>query len=122
MNFDYENRPLGFRERVVSVATRKHVILERIKALEAELTGLERWPVDDPYADDTVLRLVIELDGKMLTYVALRAAGRWYTTGPVRGIHRFSWSQFVEWLSDWCLSCEQIWPVVDASSAIEGDE
>lgn len=67
----------------------------RIKAsrAEARLALLQEIPEQDPFQDGEVL--VVTWRGKY-TYAAIRAAGRWYTTG--KGPQAADWLTFVEWL------------------------
>ena len=54
----------------------------------------------DRYEDETVLTFSRQFtrDGKRYTYAAIRANGKWYTTGERSGVQGATWLDFVLWL------------------------
>jgi hypothetical protein len=84
----YEERDVSWddllrRSREVNApsVSRLGAVRGRLAALEAELARLERFPEDDPYEDDAVLKIYRRVGGTLYTYAAVRVQGLWYLTG-----------------------------------------
>ena len=67
---------------------------------QAQIEELRRYPEDDPFANDTVLRFKkvfpSDLD-KKYTYTASKVEGLWYVTGA-KSPDGVEWDELVSWL------------------------
>lgn len=65
----------------------------------AQLEELARYPEEDPYGDDTVLRFRKRFPGgdKEYVYAAAKTGGLWYVTGD-RAPNGVEWTELVAWM------------------------
>jgi hypothetical protein len=67
---------------------------------QAQIEELRRYPEDDPYADDTVLRFKKVFPGdpnKLYQYTASKVEGLWYVTGA-KSPDGVEWADLISWL------------------------
>jgi hypothetical protein len=65
-----------------------------------QLRELDRYPEEDPYGDDTVLRFKKAYPGnpdKLYTYAATKTEGLWYVTGD-RSPNGVDWAALTAWM------------------------
>lgn len=74
----------------------KQLRAERIELEAARRVEMAHAYGADPYADGTIIEFDKVHNGKSYTYVATRAAGRWYLTSSKGNVK--TWSELVEWL------------------------
>ena len=79
--------------------TTREQLQASLAALAAQLDRLDTYPEQDPYRDGQAVRFKWQspTSGRAFTYLALRAGGKWYTTGRESHLAR-PWSSLVDWL------------------------
>lgn len=96
--------PTPTNEKGKTMTTRKAIVEDRMRELEAELARLNSLPTEPDGTDGANVvwwEMVFANSGgyRTYTYAAVKAGdGLWYTTGP-RAPKGFTWDELVDWIS-----------------------
>lgn len=79
---------------------RERVLLKQLTDVEIERARIAAFPIDN-FEDGNVIsfeKSYGSTTGKIYTYIALKANGRWWCSGSKRLIHAASWETLCEFM------------------------
>lgn len=103
--------------RSEKLVNRLNIIKAELGRLQKELHSLQRFG-EDNYEDESVIRFDKRFRENYLdpervwAFVAIKAKGYWYLSGPKMGGQKFTWDELVQWMNDgvdtiWLMTAEE---------------